>query len=225
MPNRDDTRWERWGAIGGFLFVIGMALLFFTTGDPPEDATSEQVVQFYEANEFATTWGAYIYVTVAGLGLLWFLGSLRSALRRAEAGTGRLSAIATAAGAGSIVLLFGGAAVFISTAFAVTDPFSANFQLDVSTHEMVSAAGFGLFIYHLVLAGALVGVASVVSIRTGVFPKWLGWVGLVLALALVVPIVSFFAYFVFWAWVIVIAIYLLAGRGVRPAAGAAAAPG
>jgi hypothetical protein len=220
MPNGDDTRWERWGAIGGFLYVIGIMLLFFWAGEPPENATTEQLLQFYQDNEVAVTWGAYIVVTVGGLGLLWFLGSLRSALRRAEGGTGRLSAIAMAAGAGSVILLLGASGVFVSAAFSAVDPGNVNFQFDLSTHEMVVGVGFGLFLYHLVLAGALVAATSVLSIRTAVFPKWLGWVGTALALALVIPVASFFALFVFWAWVVVIAVFLLRGGGIRPTPGA-----
>jgi hypothetical protein len=217
MSNGDDIRWERWGAIGGFLYVIGMILLFIWPGEPPQDATTEQLLQFYRDNEFAVTWGAYILVTLAGLGLLWFLGSLRSALRRAEGGTGRLSAIAMAAGTGSLILLLGAAGVFVSTAFSAVDPGNVNFQFDLSTHEMVMGAGFGLFIFHLVLVGALVAATSVVSLRTAVFPKWLGWVGMLVALALVIPFVAFFALFAFWAWVVVIVILLLTGRGIRSA--------
>lgn len=217
MLKGDDIRWERWGAIGGFLYVIGMILLFLFPGEPPQDATTEQLLQFYQDNEFALTWGAYIMVTVGGLGLLWFLGSLRSALRRAEGGTGRLSALAMAAGTGSLILLFGAVGVFVSTAFSAVDPGNVNFQFDLSTHEMVIGAGFGLFILHLVLASALVAATSVLSIRTAVFPKWLGWVGMLLALALVIPFVSFFALFAFWAWVVVIVILLLTGRGSRSA--------
>jgi hypothetical protein len=217
MSNGDDIRWERWGAIGGFLYVIGMILLFIWPGEPPQDATAEQLLQFYRDNEFAVTWGAYILVTLAGLGLLWFLGSLRSALRRAEGGTGRLSAIAMAAGTGSLILLLGAAGVFVSTAFSAVDPGNVNFQFDLSTHEMVMGAGFGLFIFHLVLVGALVAATSVVSLRTAVFPKWLGWVGTLVALALVIPFVAFFALFAFWAWVVVIVILLLMGRGIRSA--------
>ena len=220
MLKGDDIRWERWGAIGGFLYVIGMILLFVWPGETPQDATAEQLLQFYQDNEFAVTWGAYIGVAVGGLGLLWFLGSLRSALRRAEGGTGRLSAIAMAAGVGSLILLLGAAGVFVSAAFNAVDPGNVNFQFDLSTHEMVVGAGFGLFIFHLVLAGALVAATSVVSIRTAVFPKWLGWVGVLLALALVFPLVSFFALFAFWAWVVVIVILLLMGRGSRSALGA-----
>jgi hypothetical protein len=220
MPNGDDIRWERWGAIGGFLYVIGMILLFVWPGEPPQDASTEQLLQFYQDNEFAVTWGAYMAVALGGLGLLWFLGSLRSALRRAEGGTGRLSAIAMAAGAGSLILLLGAVGVFVSTAFNAVDPGNVNFQFDLSTHEMVVGAGFGLFIFHLVLAGALVAATSVLSIRTAVFPKWLGWVGTPLALALVLPLVSFFALFAFWAWVVVIVILLLTGRGSRSASAA-----
>jgi hypothetical protein len=220
MPNGDDIRWERWGAIGGFLYVIGMILLFVWPGEPPQDASTEQLLQFYQDNEFAVTWGAYMAVALGGLGLLWFLGSLRSALRRAEGGTGRLSAIAMAAGAGSLILLLGAVGVFVSTAFNAVDPGNVNFQFDLSTHEMVVGAGFGLFIFHLVLAGALVAATSVLSIRTAVFPKWLGWVGTLLALALVFPLVSFFALFAFFVWVVVIVILLLMGRGSRSALGA-----
>lgn len=216
MLKGDDMRWERWGAIGGFLYVIGIILSFVWPGEPPQDATTEQLLQFYQDNEFAVTWGAYIAATLVGLGLLWFLGSLRSALRRAEGGTGRLSAIAMAAGVGSLILLLGAIGIFVSAAFQAVDPGNVNFQFDLSTHEMVVAAGFGLFIFHLVLAGALVAATSVVSIRTALFPKWLGWVGMLLALALVIPIISFFALFAFLAWVVVIVI-LLTGRGSRSA--------
>ncbi len=217
MVDRDDTRWERWGAIGGFLFVIGMLLLFFVAGDPPENATTDQLLQYYRDNEAGVTWWAYVFVTIGGLGLLWFVGSLRSALRRAEGGTGRLSAIATVAGAGSIVLLLGAAGVFIASALSAVDPGNTNFEFDLSTHEMVVGAGFGLFLYHMVLAGALVAATSVLSIRTGVFPAWFGWIGIVLAVALLIPGVSFFALLVYWAWVVVIAIFLLTGRGIRAA--------
>jgi hypothetical protein len=119
------------------------------------------------------------------------------------------------AGAGSIILLLGAAGVFVSTAFIAVDPGNVNFQFDLSTHDMITGAGFGLFIFHLVFAGALVAATSVLSIRTGVFPKWLSWVGTLLALALVIPLVSLFALFVFWAWVVVITIFLLTGRGIR----------
>jgi hypothetical protein len=124
------------------------------------------------------------------------------------------------AGAGSLILLLGAVGVFVSTAFNAVDPGNVNFQFDLSTHEIVVGAGFGLFIFHLVLAGALVAATSVLSIRTAVFPKWLGWVGTPLALALVLPLVSFFALFAFWAWVVVIVILLLTGRGSRSASAA-----
>ena len=220
MLKGDDLRWERWGAIGGFLYVIGMILLFVLRGEPPQDATTEQLLQFYQDNEFAVTWGTYIVATVGGLGFLWFLGSLRSALRRAEGDTGRVSIIAMAAGTGSLILLFGAVGAFVSAAFFAVDPGNVNFRFDLSIHEMVVGSGFGLFIFHVVLASALVAATSVVSIRTAVFPKWLGWVGALLALALVLPFVSFFALFAFFTWVVVIAILLLTGRGIRPTYGA-----
>src|ERR687891_354275 len=185
MVDRDDTRWERWGAIGGFLFVIGMLLLFFVAGEAPGEPPPAPPPPYYRDKK--------------------------------ARGTGRLSAIATVAGAGSIVLLLGAAGVFIASALSALDPGNTNFEFDLSTHEMVVGAGFGLFLYHMVLAGALVAATSVLSIRTGVFPAWFGWIGIVLAVALLIPVVSFFALLVYWAWVVVIAIFLLTGRGIRAA--------
>src|ERR687892_423185 len=182
MVDRDDTRWERWGAIGGFLFVIGMLLLFFVAGGPPENATTDQLLQYYRDNEAGVTWWGYVFVTIGGL-----------------------------------VLLLGAAGVFIASALSAVDPGNTNFEFDLSTHEMVVGAGFGLFLYHMVLAGALVAATSVLSIRTGVFPAWFGWIGIVLAVALLIPVVSFFALLVYWAWGGVIAIFLLTGRGIRAA--------
>jgi hypothetical protein len=73
----NETRWERWGAASGLgAIVTGAAALRAQ---------------------------ALLFVLGAGF-FLWFLGSLRSFLARAEGGTGRLSAVAMGAGVASTVM-------------------------------------------------------------------------------------------------------------------------
>ena len=66
--------------------------------------------------------------------------------------------------------------------------------------------------------------ASILSIRTGALPKWLGWAGLVVALGLVIAGAFLdqswpaFAYGFFWLWVIVTSVVLIRRAGDGEAA-------
>ncbi len=51
-------------------------------------------------------------------------------------------------------------------------------------------------------------------LRTAVLPRWLGWVGIVVAIALLVAVL-FIPIFLLWAWVLVVGVILTA----RPANG------
>jgi hypothetical protein len=152
---------------------------------------------------------------LAGIAFLWFLGSLRSHLMKAEGDTGRLSAVAFGGGiAGGVVYSIG---ISISSALAfgiaqsapaeLTDAFS-----DLATH-LYNGSAFAFFV--LVLATTLV------SGRTKVFPAWLGWLGWLVALLTLVgtltvvvdsgpfaagEIVNIVGFFGFFLWFLALAI-------------------
>lgn len=106
-----------------------------------------------------------------------FLGYLFSVLRRAEGGDGWLST--TAFGAGLIAL---------AVHLASSAPYVA--AQDVEKGSQLASALIAInglaFVTFLGILGLMVGAASAVVIKTRVLPLWLGWAGIVTAIALLV---------------------------------------
>ena len=114
------------------------------------------------------------------LGLLFFFGSLWSALRRAEGDNGWLSAAAFGGGLASLIILLGSSAGTIAAhnnACAGIDP-----QLWQTLHDIGSASFFLSFFPLAVLLAA----SAVVAIRFGALPRWLGWMSAAVAVTLLV---------------------------------------
>ena len=57
----DDSKWERWGALGGILFVIMVLVSVFLPGSPPKTSDSAaKIVKFFADNGDEIRWAGYI---------------------------------------------------------------------------------------------------------------------------------------------------------------------
>lgn len=151
-----NDRYERYGAASGVLAVILIIVGFGigASGFPDIDAPAGDWLTFVTDNQSQIQFGA----TIAALGiffLIWFLGSLRSALRVAEGGTGRLSSIAYGGGLVGAAALTFTLAAFEAAAFR-TDASADTVRglFDLST---VSAAPAMAGVTALFAATAIVG--------------------------------------------------------------------
>ena len=78
--------------------------------------------------------------------------------------------------------------------------------------RVLPATGRLLLLHGAGFAGLLVLVASsVVILRTGVYPRWLGWLGIVAAVVLLFDIV-YLTIFPFWTWVFVASLVMTVRR-------------
>jgi hypothetical protein len=120
-----------------------------------------------------------LLVLLGFLFFLVFLGSLWSAMRRAEGGDGWLSAAAFGAGLMSITIGLGSLAPLLVARYRAggLDP-----QLAEAFHDIEEASFFLAF---LPLA-VLLAVFAIVAIRPSGLPRWLGWVGAVLSAAFLI---------------------------------------
>ena len=59
-----------------------------------------------------------------------------------------------------------------------------------------------------VALAVFVAATGIVSIATGVLPRWLGWLSLLLALGLLIPYISFVFWVPFGVWVLVVSVLL-----------------
>lgn len=104
----NDDRLGRYGAASGIVAVfllVGSFLGFILPNAPDLDAPGTDWASYFTDHQSRIQVG----VIVLGVGLfffIWFLGSLRSALARAEGGEGRLASVAFGGGIVAVVTLF-----------------------------------------------------------------------------------------------------------------------
>ncbi len=174
----DETRWERLGGASGFGAILtGAAAMLFERGALSASDPVARIVAYYTENQAALRAQALLFVVGAGF-FLWFLGSLRSVLSRADGDSGRLSSVAMSAGVASTVITLAALAFQVGLASAPQD----------AGHPALIGTMDALFVVaNLPLAVMLVAVA-VLTFRTAVFPAWLGWLSLLAAVAQLVPV-------------------------------------
>ena len=177
-----DVRLQRFGAIGGILFValqlIGQGLIQVGGSEPRFDASSQEIVEFFqERNSTLFNIGSYLS-TLSFIAMLGFLGSLWNILRRAEGEPGWISLVAVGAGVGVIAHLLGGGAWHLAV-------FRIDEGLDPQIARLLFDIGNFAFATSWTLFGALALSVAAASLWLAAFPKWLGWAGLVIGVGLI----------------------------------------
>lgn len=201
--------WDRWLPASGIVYAALFLVATILTSDSPDTAASDQRILSYYADSGHRTreFVAIALVAVGVLFFLWFVGVLRDRLRAAEPEPGGLSALALAAGVSSATLLMGALAFAIAIPASIAD--TDRFTLDADMYRLFNNASYGLLVGSTMVASVLVAATSVLALRTATLPRWLGWIGLVVALVLVFA-VFFFPLFALWAWVVVVSVVLIA---------------
>lgn len=210
--------WERLSAVSGLvaLAVAGVAVVFERSTPDPEPSATE-VVEFYVANRSALLVQSLLFVLSAGI-FLWFVAGLRGRLARAESHNDRVSAIVYAAGIAWIVLNMAVQAPQIALARAAAD------GLDPRVAVVVNDLGLALATIAAVPVVVMVAGVGVLSLRSGVFPAWVGWFSMAVAVLHLVawfgvlagsgPFapggwVTFVIYPVFVVWLVCVAVGML----------------
>ncbi|HEV3473831.1 MAG TPA: hypothetical protein VG602_00455 [Actinomycetota bacterium] len=206
-----EDRWERWSALTGIVFVALFVALGFVGGETPENADAQELVAFYQDQGEVGVGLQYFLVGLGAAAFLWFVGTLRSVLRRAEGEPGRLSAVAFGGGVASAVLVLMAGSAFIAPAATVVfeeDPVALTPILDA----VIGSTGFIALNFAIIASAVMFTATGVVALRTRVLPAWYAWVGFVISLGLVVNIFYFFGFFAWLAWVLVTSVILLMPR-------------
>jgi hypothetical protein len=215
----DDSKWERWGALGGILFVIMVLVSVFLPGSPPKTSDSAaKIVKYFGDNGDEIRWAGYIGL-LATIPLFWWLSSVWRLMRRGEGGSPRLAVMALG-GAVFAAVTAAIAAVILSVIPLVglgsVGPGAARFFYVLSANLGASP---------LIGIAALIGAFSAVIIRSGVLPVLLGWLGALVALLALVGAavvattndtlftISSIGFAAASLWVLIVSIFML--RGAR----------
>lgn len=163
-PETSEARWERWGAAA------------FERGSPPVTAPAEEIVASFAAHREGLLAQSLLFALSVG-GNLWFLGSLRASLHRAEGGSGRVAAVAVGAG----VLGVGLNALVRAQQIALA--LASRGEVEPQLAAMISGLGYAIATIAYVPVAVLLAAVALLTRRARAFPAWLGWLAAIGAAA------------------------------------------
>ena len=169
-----DKWWRTGGALGiGFiiLFIVSLGL---QAGAPDVESSADEVREYFTNDGDIFLIGDYVGALAFVFFFLPFVSTLSGLLGRAEGNPAIWSRVVFAAGV--VLLAFGGA----SASFRVALAFEADKTNDSVLLTLMSL-DYVAFAALPIVAGLFVLAASLVILKTGVLWRWLGWLGLPIA--------------------------------------------
>jgi len=197
----DESRWERYGAASGVIFIVLLVAATFMVPQPPHiDATTAKIARYVSSHRRAIL-TSQMLGTLAVVAFVWFLGHIRHVLQRAEGGAEALSPIVFASGL-----------ALVSTAIVSALPMTVLVFMRDSADGLANSAVVRalwdtnqvLFALLGVLVALFVGTAAVAMVRRELLAPALGWAGLAVAAAnMTAGIAGFYVTSYVKAWTIV----------------------
>ena len=197
----------RWAALGGLvyvvLFVVGTILLF--SGAPSGDSAPAKFIGWYsDSGHRDRIHFGWILLGLSILFLLWFIGALRRAVSAVD-GEGILT---------GVVSLGGGIYAALALASVALSDGIRTMSDDTYQHrvypELIHAADDATWVMHATGAAALgvmIIAASLAFMSGAVWPKWAGWLGVVVGI-LALASIAFFPQFLFLLWILVVSLWM-----------------
>lgn len=176
------NRGKDWLApLTGVAFIV-VGIIGFNIGGEPEGADKpvKEIVGFYVDNKDSVQVGAILSV-VAGVLLIFFGAHLRKVLRMSASEGEALSLVAFA---GLVVVAIGfaiDATILIALAETADD-------IDPTAVQALQALYDNDFLPIVLGTSAFLWATGISVIRSGVLPRWLGWVMILLGIVSVTPI-------------------------------------
>ncbi len=176
MTEQGKTIWEKLGASAGAWAALWLAIHWWILRSAHADPRSAEgdFVRAMLSERMAWEWATLLRI-VAGLMIVWFMGSLAGRLRLAEGEPARLASIANGTGVvwGAVWLLsafFNSASILLATIY--NNPGGARL-----------AGAFGresALVLTPSIAYTLTLAVAFVALRFGGFPKWYAWATIIL---------------------------------------------
>jgi len=202
---RQRIRTPRAAAIAGIVFSLLLitSLLLIWTSIPSNPLTpAVDVVRHSRKITFALN-----LMSFSGIAFLWFIAVVRDRLGELE--DRFFATVFLGSGVLFIAMIFL-AASLSGGLLTVLENQSANLVRS-GTYDMVRVqVDQVMHIYAMKMAAVFMSSTSAISLRTGIFPRWMAVLGFVLAILLLLSVTTIeFAPLIFPLWVLLISVYIL----------------
>jgi hypothetical protein len=177
----DNSKWERYAALGGVVFVLLDVVVAVLGGEPPAtDAPRREVAGYFADKGPAIEAGLWLF-GLASVALTWWFGSLWRRMVRSEGGAARLAVVSLVGLALAGALALASASVSAATALRIDEAGDALLVFHTLSAVLLAASGFGVATHLL--------ATSILGARTGTLAAWVVAVGVVAALGFLVSAV------------------------------------
>ena len=195
----------RAGAIAGIIFsillIISLVLVRLSVPDSPRDPGT------WLSQSVKSISLAMGLLPFAGIAFLWFMGVLRDRMGAQE--DRFLATVFLGSGLLFLALTFASSAV--TGGFLIAYEAIPGKLMDSGTYAFARTLAYELVnTYGLRMAGVFMFSTCTIALRIGIFPRWMSFLGYVLALFLLLSIGHFgWAPLVFPSWTLMISVYVL----------------
>jgi hypothetical protein len=195
--------WKKLVPLSGVLAVAAIVASFLITGETPDgDEAAATVSAFWKDHDTDGQMTGAILALGAFLFLV-FSTNLAGTIRRAEGDAGGASALAYAGG----IVFSIGAAIFAGINFTLGD-FGGD--IDPVGAQTLNALGEDMFFPLQVGVIAFFLGSGIGIVKTGILPKWIGWLAVVAGIVGLLGPLGFFAFMFLGLWTLVVSVMLFA---------------
>ena len=168
---RRSWAWERWLPLAGVAAVVLWVVGFIVQGESPDpfEASAREWVTYVGNNE-GQILASRLLTLLGALLFIWFLGTLRTALRAAEGEPAPWAAIAFGSGIALAVLLFAATTPLLAAA-------ATSGAVEAGAAQALAVSEVSFFFAAEVAAASLLIATGLLALRTGVLPVWLAGAG------------------------------------------------
>jgi hypothetical protein len=200
--------------LSGAASVVLIVVSFLIAGEPPDvDDAPGELLDYY--TDDSLQWGAAL-LALGSLFFLVFSATLASVLRAAVRDIG--STAAKVSFAGGIVFTVG-LTIFSGLAFTAGEVAD---DVEIGTLQTLNALEMNMFFTVAVGTAAFLLGSGIGVLKTGVLPRWMGWVAIVLGVLAITP-VGFAAFIGLGIWTLVASVMLAMRAEAEPRAAGDAA--
>jgi uncharacterized membrane protein len=180
--------WQRLLALSGVAFAVLLVFGWFLSGgDTPDYQATDEVWTNWANDNRSRSGIAAFLVLLAGFALLHFAATIRDVLGSAEMTVRGSVQLARVAFAGAVV----GAAAIATAIVMVAAATSEGADADpIVSRAVAGAATAGPYLVAAMGFAALLGAAGLLTLRSGVLPRWTGIVALIGAVAFLVTFLT-----------------------------------
>ena len=203
-PNQQ-SELPRAAAVSGLVFSVLMIItLGIFRAAVPEVPEDQRTVNAHFGS--ALTLALHL-VPFAGLAFLWFIGVLRNRIGRSE--DQFFSTVFLGSGLLFVACLFGAAAVggaVLGNSHALPGQ-----QVSTDVYYFARQVGYSfLNIFAVKMAGVFIFSTCVITLRTGILPRWIAFSGFACGLTLLLVISNWmWIVMLFPVWTILVSVYIL----------------